>query len=51
MRNCYKVGLQGADWYLTLGEALPSLREEAARFERLAGAADDRFAAVARAAG
>ena len=34
VRNCYKVGLQGADWYLTLGEALPALREEAARFDQ-----------------
>ena len=32
----YKVGLQGADWYLTLGEALPALRDEVARFEQSA---------------
>jgi asparagine synthase (glutamine-hydrolysing) len=30
----YKVGLQGADWYLTVGEALPSLREEVTLMEQ-----------------
>jgi asparagine synthase (glutamine-hydrolysing) len=30
----YKVGLQAADWYLTVGEALPLLREEAALMEQ-----------------
>jgi asparagine synthase (glutamine-hydrolysing) len=32
--NCYKVGLQAADWYLTVGEALPALRNEAALMEQ-----------------
>jgi asparagine synthase (glutamine-hydrolysing) len=30
----YQVGLQGADWYLTVGEALPALRNEAALMEQ-----------------
>lgn len=30
----YKVGLQAADWYLTVGEALPAMRNEAALMEQ-----------------